>query len=108
MVRDPNDSSDCIVHEVFRGLEEVALTSAYVLERDNGEIVSWNCRVEAGDGPLVAVPAEDVVSAVHFNLRRGRDVRVQYENGMAAGRNGRMEWVKKAGSDGGFWPPDTT
>ena len=44
---DPNDNRgaccDNDVHETFKCLEEVALTSAYVLERPDGRIVTWNC-----------------------------------------------------------------
>ncbi len=63
-------SCDNDVHEVFKALEEVALTAAYVVERKSGEIVGYNCRVERNGDTLVVTPAEAIVSRVHVNLRQ--------------------------------------
>ena len=121
MTRDENDSSPNIVHEVFRGLEETALTMAYVLERESGEIVCWNCRVKeggivspSGDGAaetsgtdaLVVEPYEDIVGSVHFNLKRNRDVKVLFIGEPVAARVDGMQWVQKSEAYTSFWPPE--
>ena len=42
------------VHEVFTSLAEVALTSAFVIERANGELVTWNASAAPdADGTIV-------------------------------------------------------
>ena len=67
------------VHEVFTSLAEVALTSAFVIERANGELSTWNCSAwREPDGTIVVQPYEDVVSRVHVNFQRGHQVSVQF------------------------------
>ena len=70
-------SCDNDVHEVFKALEEVALTAAYVVERADGRIVGYNCRVEQNGDTLVITPAEEIVSRLHLNLRTRRNVSCQ-------------------------------
>ncbi len=48
------------VHEIFISLAEVALTTAYVLERSNGELVTWNCQATR----------EEAAAQSAFNPRR--------------------------------------
>ncbi len=67
------------VHEVFVALEEVALTSAYVIERANGELVSWNCNATKDRTGLIYIePAESIVSRVHVNLHKSCLVRAAF------------------------------
>ena len=87
------------VHEVFIALEEVALTSAYVIERANGHLAAWNCKAEErADGHIVVEPAESMVSRVHVNLRKPHQVMVNFATGSvdivnAAG----MQWIGPGG-----------
>ena len=72
------------VHEVFIALEEVALTSAYVIERPDGSWGAYNCKVITDDkGELTVDPADPVVSRVHLNLRNSHPVKVRFGNGKA-------------------------
>ena len=74
------------VHEVFIALEEVALTSAYVIERANGELVSWNCKATRnGVGPILVEPVESIVSRVHLNLRKSCPVKALFAGTQVAG-----------------------
>jgi hypothetical protein len=86
------------VHEVFKCVEEVALTSAYVIERADGDVVTWNCRAEkSGDG-LTVDPAEEIVDSVHVNLRRTRDVRVRLAGAEPITRRVEgMQWIRRTG-----------
>jgi len=76
------------VHEIFKCLGEVALESAYVIERANGELVMWNCSVQQASNKLIIVPAEACVSAVHVNLRSEKQVEARL-----AGQPARVETV---------------
>ena len=58
------------VHEVFKALGEVALTKAYVFQKDDGAYEAYNCTVEETDGGLVITPAEDVVSNVSVQVNQ--------------------------------------
>jgi hypothetical protein len=73
-------SCDNDVHEVFKALEEVALTSAYVVERESGELVGYNCTVKKTEDTLEIRPAEDVVSRVHLNLKNKHKVECIFKN----------------------------
>lgn len=70
------------VHEHFKCLEEIALTAAFVVQRESGEVVGWNCIVEQQNGRLRIVPSEAVVNAVHVNLRHAQPVEVQFTAGV--------------------------
>jgi prepilin-type N-terminal cleavage/methylation domain-containing protein len=85
------------VHEHFKCLEEVALTSAYVVERPDGSLAAWNCRVSRQGEVLLVVPAEDVVSSVHLNLPLRREVEVAFAGGenFRAAPEG-MQWITSA------------
>ena len=61
-------------------MEEVALTSAYVLQRADGQLVTWNCSASRGsDGTIAVTPAEKVVSRVHINLTRPETVEIRMQ-----------------------------
>ncbi len=82
------------VHEHFKCLEEVALTSAYVVERADGTIAAWNGRVAVEDGLVRVEPADEIVSAVHLNLRQPHRLRIGFGGGareVDAGAG--LQWV---------------
>ena len=59
------------VHEIFIAMAEVVLTCAYVIERTNGQLVTWNCRATRDDTGAISIQlAEDIVSRVHLNLQQ--------------------------------------
>ena len=87
------------VHEIFKCLEEVALTSAYVLERPNGEIAVWNCSAEDKGGTLVVTPAERVVVRIHLNLRKPRRLAAHFGEGqIEKGTYEGMNWIGPGGA----------
>jgi len=77
----PGGCCDNDVHEHFKCLEEVALTSAYLIERESGEIVSWNCSVKSGDGNLQVTPFENAVCRIHLNMKKSHNVVVHWSMG---------------------------
>ena len=59
------------VHEIFSAMEEVTLTSAYMLERENGEIITWNCRATRDTGGSITILLnDDIISSVNINLKK--------------------------------------
>jgi hypothetical protein len=84
------------VHEHFKCLEETVLASAYVVERKTGEWVAWNCRVEAADDAIRIYPYEDIVSAVHVNLRQSHHLKIYFDpNQPMALRLSGMKWIRR-------------
>jgi hypothetical protein len=88
------------VHEIFISLAEVALTSAYVLERSGGELVAWNCRATRDDAGAISIqPAEDLVSRVHLNLREQRQVSATFANTTTVNiQSESMQWIGPGGT----------
>ncbi len=88
------------VHEVFTSLSEVALTSAYVLERANGELVVWNCTATRDRAGVIDIqPAEEIVSRVHLNLRGPRQVQATFANAhRVSTRAEGLQWIGPGGT----------
>lgn len=86
------------VHEIFKALEEVALTAAYVIERDDGTFSTYNCTVKKVSGSIHIALAEDVVSHVHLNLKKKHQVKVEFASGeKISGSYEGMQWIGPGG-----------
>ena len=70
------------VHEVFKAMGEVALTKAYVVEKEDGSFESYNAEASLQDGTLVITPEEDVVSNVSVQLQSEKKVAVNFYDGV--------------------------
>ncbi len=87
---------DGTAFEVFKAMEEVALTRGFVIEDRDGRIRTWNCRVlERGEGRLRLAPAEAVVTGIHLNLAHPYTVEVQFAGKGIARRKcpPGMQWI---------------
>ena len=55
------------VHEIFKCVGEVALTSAYFHVRTDGTFINWNCSVKKEDGKWVVIPDENTITTLYTN-----------------------------------------
>ena len=65
----PVNSQDNDVHEVFKFIEEAVLTNAFIVEREDGTLVGYNCSVEKRGRRLLVVPSEKQIVNLHQNLK---------------------------------------
>ena len=65
----PVNSQDNDVHEVFKFIEEAVLTNAFIVEREDGTVVGYNCSVEKRGRRLLVVPSEKQIVNLHQNLK---------------------------------------
>ena len=65
----PVNSQDNDVHEVFKFIEEAVLTNAFIVEREDGSVVGYNCSVEKRGRRLLVVPSEKQIVNLHQNLK---------------------------------------
>lgn len=65
----PVNSQDNDVHEVFKFIEEAVLTNAFIVEREDGSVVGYNCSVEKRGRRLIVVPSEKQIVNLHQNLK---------------------------------------
>ena len=86
------------VHEIFKALEEAALTSAYLIEREDGSLSTYNCTAKKVFGTINITLAEDVISRVHLNLKKKHKVKVEFASGdTVSGYYSGMQWVGPGG-----------
>ena len=72
------------------------MTQAYVVERANGEIVGYNCKVTNVNGLVTVSPYEEIVNAVHFNLKKDHKASVKFIGKPASEKEflAGMHWLK--------------
>ncbi len=83
------------VHEHFKCLEEVALTSTYIIEQEDGTFSTWNCKIDQKDNELHIYPAEDVVTSVHVNLRKRHSISAHFAGKLITTQTSGMQWIRK-------------
>ena len=55
------------VHEIFKCVEELALTSAYFHEKEDGTYITWNCIVEKDNNKVIIKPTENQINRLYTN-----------------------------------------
>lgn len=90
------NSSDNDVHEHFKCMEELILTSAYVIEREDGSIKGYNCEVSKTKNGITITPREDIVQKVHLNLNKPASATINW-NGITqtTDADNTMQWIYK-------------
>lgn len=63
------NTQDNDVHEVFKFLSEAMLTNAFVVERADGSVVGYNCRMTRRGDTLEVKADEKQMTNLHCNLR---------------------------------------
>lgn len=64
------NTQDNDVHELFKCIGETVLTNAFVIERPNGEVVGYNCRVSGKGNTLTVKADEKQIVNLHCNLKQ--------------------------------------
>lgn len=77
--------NDNDVHEIFKCLEEVALTSAYVVINADGSVETWNCGAVRTNSTLLVTPSEGIVGRISVNAAVGTTVSLNF-NGQVVTR----------------------
>lgn len=56
------------VHEIFKCLNETLLTNAYVVEKEDGSFIGFNCAVQKVPEGINVIPNESIVTDLHYNV----------------------------------------
>ena len=79
-------------------MAEVVLTSAYVIERADGELAAWNCTAARDAGGISVQAAEETIRRVHLNLNRPQQVKAEFANAAAVLVDAKgMLWIGPGG-----------
>ncbi|MEN8118473.1 MAG: hypothetical protein ABFS16_15930 [Bacteroidota bacterium] len=81
------------VHEIFKCLGELVLTSSYVHQKEDGSYITWNCEVQEQNGTLRITPSESCVSKVHFNTSLAGKVDIMFGKGTCTRTISKNGWV---------------
>lgn len=89
-------ASDNCVHEHFAMMCEVALPHAFVLQRKDGSLLTYNCTTTQEKDTLVIRPHEELVKAVHVNLQKPENIRVHFGKSVKETQTKvGMHWIRK-------------
>lgn len=86
------NTQDNDVHEVFKCMGEAVLTQAFVIEREDGSVVGYNCDVKRRGNRIEVNPAEKQMTRLHYNLKHPFEV---YFAGKTRQQNAGMGWMKR-------------
>jgi hypothetical protein len=86
------------VHEIFKCLEETTLTNAFVVEQKDGSLRAYNCKIKTTGNTIEVTPDEDVVSKVHFNVKKSLKATIHFSDKdvNAEITGGEMKWVNNS------------
>lgn len=68
------NTQDNDVHELFKFIGEAMLTNAFVVERADGTITGYNCKVQRKGNTLAVKPLEKQITNLHCNLKAAHTV----------------------------------
>jgi hypothetical protein len=91
------NTSDNDVHEIFKAMEEAVLTSAYILKRKNGSLLTYNCTVAVNNGEYIITPAEGTVTKIHCNGFASDKIKIGWKGRKETNAmiKNRLEWVEE-------------
>lgn len=84
------NTQDNDVHEVFKYIGESFLTNAFLIERENGELKGYNCKVKGKKGNCVLEPYEQQVVNLHYNLKHKTELNWRGKKVVLKGQG----WIK--------------
>ena len=87
------NTQDNDVHEVFKFIGEAFLCHAFVVEREDGSLKGYNCRVRYSGDEIVVEPTEQLVEKVHINVKGKKKVRISSKSGNPVYTVSQMQWV---------------
>lgn len=69
------NTQDNDVHELFKFIGEAMLTNAFVVEREDGKLYGYNCRVYKRGDVWHVDPAERQITHIHCNLKNKQTIK---------------------------------
>jgi hypothetical protein len=88
-------AGDNTVQEIFKVMEECALTQAYIIVREDGSVKSWNCKASKQGTTINVVPNESYIDKLHVNTKNPVTVAVTLHGKKYKQEVSGMQWVEK-------------
>lgn len=85
------NSQDNDVHEVFKCMGEAVLTNAFIVERPDGTVIGYNCKVRKDGNKLTVTAIEKQITHLHANLKN--PYVVSFRGDEKQSKAGAVEWL---------------
>ena len=87
------NTQDNDVHEVFKFIGEAFLNNAFVVERSDGSIKGYNCKVNKVGGILEVIPNEKFIERIHINVKGRKTILLTSKKGKKKYDVSSMTWI---------------
>ena len=85
------NTQDNDVHELFKFIGESMLSNAFVVEREDGRLYGYNCRVTKQGDRWCVEPNERQITNLHCNLRHAQKIKFRSETKLL--ESGYLDWA---------------
>ena len=85
------NSQDNDVHEVFKCMGEAVLTNAFIVERPDGTIIGYNCKVKKEGNKLMVTANEKQITRLHTNLKN--PYTISFRGNQKQTKAGTLDWL---------------
>jgi hypothetical protein len=86
-------AGDNTVQEIFKAMEECALTQAYLIVREDGSLKSWNCKVSKNGAVINIIPNESYIDKIHVNAKTPATIAVSLNGENYKKEVSGMQWI---------------
>ena len=76
-------------------MEECVLISAFVCERNDGSLLTYNCTANYKGKSIIIIPNESIIKNVHINLKHSQVVTVVFEKNEITRKMTGIQWITK-------------
>jgi hypothetical protein len=88
-------AGDNTIQEIFKVMEECALTQAYIIVREDGSVKSWNCKASKNGTIINVVPNDIYIDKIHVNTKNPVTVAVTLHGKKYKQEVSGMQWIGK-------------
>ena len=83
--------------EIFKAMEEISATRAFVFERSDHSLLGYNCDANWVQGKLQIRPHDRIVNQIHLNLKSRHEVKVLFaDKSVSESVSAGMSWLTSA------------
>ncbi|MCC8173074.1 MAG: hypothetical protein LIO65_01385, partial [Odoribacter sp.] len=83
------------VHEIFKCLNEILLTKAYIHELPDGSFKTFNCQIKKTDSGYAIVPNEDCINSIFCVVNKSATFEWQKDNKLIKEEITQKGWIRK-------------
>lgn len=87
------NTQDNDVHEVFKFIGEAFLHNAFVVEREDGTLKGYNCKIKRENDIIIIEPSEKLIDRIHLNLKSSKKIKIISNYKEKYYRISKFQWI---------------